>query len=133
MSHKAPRSDSRHSVTQSLKGEAFRQRAMAPPPWTQIVSPLMADGKPDSLARETKDSCNAKFAMRAVPARAAELGYAEDSDYDKLTRKQRKEATRFTHRFDVVGVHTLASQHSPRAQASHRKPSRWALPVNNPT
>jgi hypothetical protein len=97
------------SVTQSsreLGWEAFRQRAMAPPPWTPIVSPLMADGKPDSLAREIKNPCNAKFAMRAVPTRAAKLGYAEDSDYDKLTRKQRKEATRFTHGFDVVGVTT---------------------------
>jgi hypothetical protein len=41
-----------------------------------------------------------------VPARAAGFGYAEDSDYEKLTRKQRKEATRFTHKFGVVAVTT---------------------------
>ena len=85
--------------------------------WTQIVSPRgMARVNDPSTgvklearelgAQEAKDLCNAKFAVRAVPARAAELGYAEDSDYDTLTRKQRKEATRFTHKFDVVGVAT---------------------------
>ena len=46
------------------------------------------------------------FAMRAVPVRAAESGYADVSDYEELTRKQRGEATRFTHSFDVVAVTT---------------------------
>ena len=108
------------NVTQSsreLGWEAFRDRAMAPPVWTQMVSPRgMARvhdpvtgvklGARELGAQEAKNLCNAKFAMRAVPTRAAELGYAEESDYNKLTRKQRKEATRFTHQFDVVGVTT---------------------------
>ena len=46
------------------------------------------------------------FAMRAVPTRAAGLGYGEESAYNRLTRRQRDEATRFTHQFDVVGVTT---------------------------
>ena len=46
------------------------------------------------------------FAMRAVPARVAGLGYAEENDYSRLTRKQRKEATRFTHQYDEVGITT---------------------------
>ena len=110
-----------NNVTQSSREsgwEAFRQRAMTGNlVWTQIVSPRgMARVNDPSTgvklearelgAQEAKDLCNAKFAVRAVPARAAELGYAEDSDYDTLTRKQRKEATRFTHKFDVVGVAT---------------------------
>ena len=85
--------------------------------WTQIVSPRgMARVNDPSTgvklearelgAQEAKDLCNTKFVVRAVPARAADLGYAEDSDYDTLTRKQRKSATRFTHKFDVVGVAT---------------------------
>ena len=49
------------------------------------------------------------FAMRAVPARAAGFGYSKESDYNKLTRRQRDTATQFTHQFDVVDI----SQHTP--------------------
>ena len=49
------------------------------------------------------------FPMRAVPARAAGFGYSRESDYNKLTRRQRDTATQFTHQFEVVDI----SQHTP--------------------
>ena len=46
------------------------------------------------------------FAVRAVPSRATGSGYADASDYEKLTRQQRAGATNFTHDFGVVAVTT---------------------------
>ena len=93
--------------------------------WTRIVPKrgytqvrCVATGAPLEPRRLTLDEMeslaggsprHSGFPMRAVPARAAGFGYSRESDYKKLTRRQRDTATQFTHQFEVVDI----SRHTP--------------------
>ena len=55
---------------------------------------------------ESEQQHHSGFAVRVVPGKTAGTGYADASDYEKLTRQQRAGATKFTHDFGVVAVTT---------------------------
>ena len=102
--------------------------------YTQVRDP--ATGAPLLERRleqaELERQHHSGFAVRAVPGRAAGTGYANASDYEKLTRQQRADATKLTHNFGVVAVTTQPNGTGSRSlQQSHAERTKGVRQVGS--